>query len=146
MSSVFINGGLLRRLYPSDLAPFAAHLIRLDPESRRDRFGTAVSDAFLERYAHRGFGPGDVAYGYFVGDVLRGAAELRQVEASLLWRDGSAEAAFSVERPWRRGGVGHALMARIVRAAQNRRDRKLTMLCLPTTGRCAGWRIVFPPN
>ena len=127
---VFLGGGILRRLYASDISAFKAHFVRLDPASRHDRFACAVSDAYIERYAGKLFGPGDVVYGFFVDDVLRGAGELRQIEAPRLFREGSAEAAFSVEKPWRRGGVGTALMARIVRAAQNRRDRTLTMLCL----------------
>ena len=130
MHTVFLNGGILRRLHAGDMAAFKAHLFRLDPASRHDRFSCAVSDAYLERYAGKFFGPGDVVYGFFVDAVLRGAGELRQTEAPRLFRDGSAEAAFSVEKPWRRGGAGSALMARIVRAAQNRRDRTLTMLCL----------------
>ena len=130
MHTVFLNGGILRRLHAGDMAAFKAHLFRLDPASRHDRFSCAVSDAYLERHAGKFFGPGDVVYGFFVDAVLRGAGELRQTEAPRLFRDGSAEAAFSVETPWRRGGVGTALMARIVRAAQNRRDRTLTMLCM----------------
>ena len=130
MQTVFINGGVLRRLHAGDRAAFAAHLRRLDGDSRRDRFGMAVSDAYVERHAGQLFGPGDVVYGFFAGGLLRGAGELRQTEAPRLLRAGAAEAAFSVEAPWRRTGVASALMARIVRAAQNRRDRTLTMLCM----------------
>lgn len=42
----------------------------------------------------------------------------------------AAEAAFSVERPWRGMGVGGELMGRIVRAARNRQAGTLYMSCL----------------
>lgn len=130
MQRAFINGGWIRRIYPGDRAEFAAHLIRLDAESRHDRFAMAVSDAYLESYV-KGFfaAPGDVAYGWFVDGELRGAGELRQANEGA-GVEHTAEGAFSVERDFRRGGVGEALMARIVRAARNRRDSSLCLLCL----------------
>ena len=126
-----INGGLLRRLWPADIAGFRAHLLRLDDESRQARFGTAVSDDFLNGYASRCFGIDDVIYGYIVDGEVRGAGELRGIGHNLpLGFGGSAEAAFSVERDWRRNGVGAELMSRIVRAARNRRADTLYMSCL----------------
>lgn len=127
MPAIAIHNGLLRRLYASDQPGFAAHLLRLDEATRHDRFGMAVSDAYVEHYATACFGLDDVVYGYFVAGIIRAAGELRQITgaASL-----EAEAAFSVEPHWRRHGVGTALMARIMRAAQNRHDTKLHMLCL----------------
>ncbi len=130
MQPAFINGGWIRRIYQSDRAEFAAHLIRLDAESRHDRFAMAVSDAYLESYVADFFAaPGDVAYGWFVDGVLRGAGELRQAHDTAT-DERTAEGAFSVERDFRRGGVGEALMSRIVRAARNRRDTSLCLLCL----------------
>lgn len=122
------HGGVIRRLLPADASTFREHLLRLDPESRYDRFGMAVSDDFLKQYAERCARLDDVMYGFFVDGALRGAAELRRITG----RDGArfAEAAFSVERPWRRLGVGREMMRRIVRAARNRRARTLYMSCL----------------
>ena len=124
MQPIFINSGVLRRIYPLDTHAFRDHLLRLDSEGRHDRFAAAVSDAYIEDYVIGFFRSGDIAYGYFVGEELRGAGELRQVG------DGTAEAAFSVEPQWRRTGVGTALMSRIVRAARNRNDKILMMMCL----------------
>lgn len=130
--------GLIRRLWPSDVAGFRDHLLRLDVDSRHSRFGGAVSDDFLIGYADRCFGIDDVIYGYIVDDVVRGAGELRGVGHNLpLGFGGSAEAAFSVEMNWRRRGVGSELMARIVRAARNRRADTLYMSCLTSNAAMA---------
>ena len=119
----------VRRLYRPDLAKFRDHLIRLDPETRHDRFGILVSDAYLKTYADRCFEPGAITYGYFEDGVIRGGAELRMF-ASKDKSSKDAEAAFSVERPWRRQHIGTELMSHIVLAARNRRIATLTILCL----------------
>ena len=123
-----IHGGVIRRLWPTDLTAFREHLLRLDPRSRCDRFAMAVNDDFLIRYAERCFGIDDVIYGYYVDGTLRGAGELRAVGNNII--GGSVEAAFSVELGWRRRGVGTELLARIVRAARNRQADALYMSCL----------------
>jgi GNAT superfamily N-acetyltransferase len=132
MGQSAMHGGTIRRLWPPDASAFQEHLLRLDPESRYDRFAMAVSDDFLRQYASRCFGLDDLIYGFFVDGELRGAGELRRVAGpdGPAGFDGLAEAAFSVERPWRRLGVGAELMARIVRAARNRRAETLYMSCL----------------
>ena len=131
-----------RRLYRPDLPAFRDHLIRLDPATRYDRYGLQVSDEYLARYADLCFAPGAVTYGYVEDGVIRGAAELRTFEAKGVAEgataDGpgrvpahrEAEAAFSVERPWRRRGIGTELMGHVVLAARNRRVTKLTIFCL----------------
>ena len=125
------HGGVLRRLWPADMPAFRDHLLRLDEKSRFDRFAMAVSDDFLRNYAERCFGIDDVIYGYFVDGEMRGAAELRNVGSGFMpIAGGAAEAAFSVEAPWRRRGVGTELMERIVLAARNRRAETLYMSCL----------------
>jgi len=128
MEHTMIHGGVIRRLWPADLSAFRDHLLRLDAQSRFDRFAMTVNDDFLIRYAERCFGIDDVIYGYYVDGVMRGAGELRAVGNNII--GGSVEAAFSVETPWRRRGVGSELMGRIVRAARNRRADTLYMSCL----------------
>ncbi len=128
MEQMMIHGGVVRRLWPADLAAFREHLLRLDAKSRYDRFAMAVNDEFLIRYAERCFGIDDVIYGFYVDGVLCGAGELRAVGNKII--GGSVEAAFSVEKEWRRRGVGTELMSRIVRAARNRRADALYMSCL----------------
>ena len=123
-----VEGGQIRRLWPSDLDGFRDHLLRLDAQSRFDRFAMAASDDFLRGYAARCFGIDDVIFGFFVEGVLRGGGELRPVAPGA--HDVSAEAAFSVEQDFRRRGVGTELMERIVQAARNRNADTLYMSCL----------------
>ena len=130
MSDVLTHGGLLRRLYAADQAAYLAHLLRLDADTRHDRFGMAVSDDWLATYAKGCFGPWDLVYGFFVGGEIRAAGELRQLVKNSFALNRHGEAAFSVEKDWRRHGIGTLLMEKIVRAAQNRRDISLHLMCL----------------
>ncbi|WP_158815262.1 GNAT family N-acetyltransferase [Methylocapsa sp. S129] len=124
----------IRRLWPADRAAFRAHLLRLDPQSRNDRFGGGVSDEFLDRYAAHCFGAGDLVFGAFVDGQLRGAGELRSANAT--WTERApfvqravAEAAFSVEEAHRRHGIGEHLFQRILRAASNHGVATIEIMC-----------------
>lgn len=120
--------GEVRRLWPTERDIFTGHLLRLDALSRRERFGTAVSDDFLVTYAETTFGIGGLVYAYIEAGEVRGAAELRGLEEIVVQ---TGEAAFSVERDWRRRGIGETLFGRLVTAARNRGIRTLYMTCLP---------------
>jgi GNAT superfamily N-acetyltransferase len=123
----------VRRLYRPDLPKFRAHLVRLDPQTRYDRFGLQVSDDYLKNYADLCFEPGAITYGYFEDGLIRGGAELRVIAAPASGAASGhkdAEAAFSVERPWRRRQIGTELMKHVVLAARNRRIQTLTIFCL----------------
>jgi RimJ/RimL family protein N-acetyltransferase len=117
--------GTIRKLSALDADMFAAHLRRLDGDSRRKRFQGVVGEAFLERHAHGALASGALVYGYFDEGALRAAAELHA--------DGphAAEAAFSVERAWQDKGIGTELFRRLTVAARNRRVRRITLRCLP---------------
>ncbi len=117
----------IRKLMESEREAYLAHLLRLDAETRHDRFGTSVNDAFLTRYASTAFGPGGIVFGYFEYGVVRGAAELRGLDDA---GTEAAEAAFSVEAGWRRRGIGAALFEKLINTARNRRHSKLYMTCL----------------
>jgi len=121
----------VRRLWPSDVAAYREHLLRLDSRARYSRFSTIMSDEVIVRHAEKCFGPECLLYGYFVDGVLRGAAELHLLEPGATKYTGEAEAAFSVERDWRHKGVGSILMDRVIRAACNRGLRKVVITCLP---------------
>jgi GNAT superfamily N-acetyltransferase len=128
------SSDIIRRLWPVDAAAFRDHLLRLDAQSRHDRFSGGVSDEFLVGYAEHCFGAGDYVFGAFVDNQLRGAGELRAADAS--WSEGapfapraSAEAAFSVEEPFRRQRIGEHLFKRIVRAASNHGVETIEILC-----------------
>lgn len=111
-----------RKLWVGDAAALKAHLLRLDPESRRMRFGTPVSDYFIGQYAENALGSHSIAHGYFVDGVLRGVAELRGFRGV---SGGEAEAAFSVEKEFQNRGIGTQLFGRTVLAARNRGISKL---------------------
>lgn len=111
-----------RKLWASDASALQAHLLRLDPESRRMRFGTPVTDYFIEHYAQNALGSHSISHGYFVDGVLRGVAELRGFRAVT---GGEAEAAFSVENDFQNKGIGTELFGRTVLAARNRGISKL---------------------
>ena len=119
------DGGVIRKLWIGEADKFRDHLLRLDRESRRNRFAGAVSDDFISSYAEMSFGLDAVIHGYFVDGVLRGTAELRPLSA-----DQEAEAAFSIEKPWQSLGVGSALLSRTLLVARNRGIKLLHMACL----------------
>jgi len=106
-----------RKLWANDASALRAHLLRLDPESRRMRFGTPVTDYFIDHYAQNALGSHSISHGYFVDGVLRGVAELRGFRAVT---GGEAEAAFSVEKDFQNKGIGTELFGRTVLAARNR--------------------------
>ncbi len=120
--------GEIRRLWPTERDLFTAHLLRLDAVTRRERFGTAVNDDFLASYALTTFGVGGLVYAYVEDGEVRAAGELRGLEDIVAQ---TGEAAFSVERDWRRRGLGEALFSRLITAGRNRGIRTLYMTCLP---------------
>ena len=131
MEPTYVHAGYIRRLWSADLPLFRVHLLRLDQESRHARFGMAVSDQFLQDYAEHCFAMNGITFGYFVDGVIRGAGEFRPLfEMYELSAQRTAEAAFSVEKDWRRKGVGTELLARIIHTARNRQAKELFMSCL----------------
>src|SRR5579863_814699 len=130
------RASVVRRLFPSERDLFSGHLQRLDPTSRRLRFGRAVDDSFLLHYAEACFGLGDLVFGAFVEGAMRGAAELRSSGVIAIERappdaNGAAESAFSVEPEWRRRGLGRALLRRVLRAARNHGVATIELFCAP---------------
>src|SRR5437868_11086962 len=130
MHEHLIDGGTVRKLWIGESEFYRDHLLRLDPESRRNRFGGAISDEFIRTYAEPSRLTDAVIHGFFVDGVLRGAAELRPLGAR-----NEAEAAFSIERPWQSHGVGTALLERTLLAARNRQIKLLHMTCLANNQR-----------
>jgi GNAT superfamily N-acetyltransferase len=93
------------------------HLLRLDAESRRDRFHGFMDDSFIERYAAKCAEDGTVIIAYFEDGVVRGAAELHPPGQS---EDSEPEIAFSVEARVRRHGVGSFLFTKLIAEARSR--------------------------
>ena len=119
--------GVIRKIWIDRAGPYRDHLLRLDKDSRRNRFGGAVSDEFIDNYAELSRGLDAVMHGFFVEGTLRGVAELRPLGKEFAQE---AEAAFSIETPWQSHGVGSALLERTLLAARNRGIKLLHMACL----------------
>lgn len=107
--------GTIRQLRPSDQPRFRDHLLRLDAESRRDRFNGYVDDAFIARYVDRSFAEGTTVVGYVEGDRVLGAAELHERPEEA---EPTAEIAFSVERSLQHRGIGGRLFERLTEQAR----------------------------
>jgi GNAT superfamily N-acetyltransferase len=123
---------MIRKLWPGEAQDYRDHLLRLDADSRRNRFGLALADALIEDYVASPTWSGAVMHGFLVDGVLRGVAELKPFGAAF---PTEAEAAFSVEKPWQSHGVGSALLARTLLAARNRGIRQVHMACLADNAR-----------
>jgi len=123
MQKLFIHGSLIRKLWSVETHAYRDHLLRLDGESRRNRFNAAIADDTVRGYAATARGSDVILHGFFVDGVLRGIADLRIFEAE-------AEAAFSIEKPWQSHGVGSALLERSLLAARNRGAKLLQVCCL----------------
>jgi GNAT superfamily N-acetyltransferase len=120
------EGGMIRKLWINETEIYRDHLLRLDQESRRNRFAGAVSDEFICKYMDVSSNLDAVVHGFFIDGTLRGAAELRPLGTFAK----EAEAAFSIEKPWQSHGVGTALLERTLLAARNRSFKLLHMACL----------------
>jgi len=127
MQDVLPEDGVIRKLWIGEVAKYREHMLRLDPQSRNNRFGGGVSDDFVRDYVDLSISLDAVVHGFFIGGMMRGAAELRPFGLRF---PGQAEAAISVEKPWQSHGVGSALLRHTLLTARNRGFRLLHMACL----------------
>ena len=123
MHQVFIEGGVIRKLWSGETHAYRDHLLRLDAESRHNRFCGTIADSIIRTYAATARGSDVIIHGFFVDGVLRGAVDLR-----IFGRE--AEAAFSIEKPWQSLGIGSALLERSLLAARNRGIKLLQVCCI----------------
>lgn len=123
------NGPSLRRLWPSDRPAVRAFFLRLDPETRASRFMAAVNDRMAASYAERATVMSGMVIGGFVDGELRAVGELRPFGSG---QAGGryAEVALTVERGFRRSGIGSMLLRRLAEAARNRGIAELRLRCL----------------
>ena len=120
--------GTVRTLRQQEELPLLRdHLLRLDAQSRRDRFNGFLDDSFIEHYAAKCADDGTVIIAYIEGGVVRGAAELHPPDQA---SDAVPEIAFSVEACVRRQGVGSILFRKLIAEARSRGYRSLRI----TTG------------
>jgi GNAT superfamily N-acetyltransferase len=116
ISGVTRPSGYVRTLSKQEELPLLRdHLLRLDPESRHDRFNGFLDDNFIERYAAKCAEDGTTIIAYIEDGVVRGAAELHPPDHS---PDALPEVAFSVEAAVRRQGVGSVLFKRLISEAR----------------------------
>lgn len=113
----------IRILIPKDKPQTVRHFLRLDEETRQQRFQCAISDTLIIKHAVMAFRPGNILLGGFVDGVLRAVGELRQLDAS------HAEIAFSVEAPFQDHGLGRELVQAIVEAAAHHSIQRLYVVC-----------------
>ena len=116
--------GRVRTLTGSEQLLLRDHLLRLDPDSRRDRFNGILCDAFIERYAAACAVDGTLIVCYVVDGVVRGAAELHPPGIF----DELPEVAFSVEASLRRKGIGTQLFRRLIAEARLKGYWKLRII------------------
>jgi hypothetical protein len=119
--------GTVRTLSQQELPLLRDHLLRLDHESRHDRFHGFMDDSFIEGYAEKCASDGTIVIAYLEDGVVRGAAELHPPDTSA---DLQPEIAFSVESGQRRLGVGSILFRKLIAEARARGYRHLRI----TTG------------
>lgn len=109
--------GYVRTLIQQEELPLLRdHLLRLDPESRHDRFNGFLDNSFIERYAAKCADDGTVVAACIIDGVVRGAAELHPPDDSS--PDSQPEAAFSVEACVRQKGIGTMLFRRLIAEAR----------------------------
>jgi hypothetical protein len=116
----------IRILRHDELPLLRDHLLRLDPQSRRDRFHGAADDRFIDNYIARCFGPKTITIAYVENDEVHGVAELHEPASD----DDLPELAFSVEQSFRRRGVGSILFKTLLDEAHRAGYRRLRV----TTG------------
>jgi len=106
--------GVVRTLKRHEMPLLREHLLRLDTESRRDRFNGFADEGFIERYADKCRADGTVIIAYIEDGMVQAAAELHPPD-----EPGSlAEIAFSVERQVRRKGLGSVLFRELIAQAK----------------------------
>ena len=120
--------GTVRTLSQREELPLLRdHLLRLDHQSRHDRFHGFMDDNFIERYAAKCASDGTLIVAYLEDGMVRGAAELHPPGTS---PDQQPEIAFSVEASLRRQGVGSILFRKLIEEARAKGYRTLRI----TTG------------
>jgi GNAT superfamily N-acetyltransferase len=117
---------MIRKLLPSDEPLFRDHLLRLDSQSRHDRFLSAVSDSFLCEYARSCFDGETLVLGLIEAELVRAAGELHAAEPR---ETETGEVALSVEPEFRNKGTGTEMLKRLIVSARNRGFRHLRMNC-----------------
>jgi RimJ/RimL family protein N-acetyltransferase len=121
MARALYELGTIRELSRQEQALHRDHLLRLDPEGRRDRFNGVADDRFIANYSERCFASRTRVFALVdQAGAVRGTAELHPPLASE-----PADIAFSVEPALRRQGIATRLFETVIAAARAMRIRNL---------------------
>lgn len=115
----------VRTLSRVERVKYREHLLRLLPEHRRLRFGAFVADARIVEFADGIDLNKTHILGHFGLDLELVAAVHIEIIGSK-----AVELAFSVDAPFRRCGIGRALMDRALLWARNRGYSRVHVHCL----------------
>ncbi|MGB3867046.1 MAG: GNAT family N-acetyltransferase [Xanthobacteraceae bacterium] len=109
--------GIIRTLDRQEMPLLREHLLRLDPESRRDRFNGFADVSFIAKYAEKCQADGTIIMAYLENGKVLAAAELHPADGP---DSPLPEVAFSVEHPLRRKGLGSILFRRLIATAKRK--------------------------
>ncbi|MDH3232315.1 MAG: GNAT family N-acetyltransferase [Alphaproteobacteria bacterium] len=109
---------VIRPLLSYEAGAYLAHLIRLDPESRRQRFARPIDNRSLRKFVAAIDWSRAMVLAYVEDGVVRGAAHLAWPDIE--WLGGDGELAVAVEASWRRRGIGRRLLDRAAGEARAR--------------------------
>ncbi|PWC33591.1 GNAT family N-acetyltransferase [Azospirillum sp. TSO35-2] len=118
---------VIRKIMPTELPLYRAHLLRLDRADRYARFTGTLSDDAVERHCAAIDWGRTTLVGAFLNGELRGAVEL--CGDRILWPN-QAEFGISVEKELQGKGVGSTLVRRVLTVARNRGVRHVHMMCM----------------
>jgi ribosomal protein S18 acetylase RimI-like enzyme len=109
---------VIRPLLSTEAGAYLAHLVRLDPDSRRHRFGRPIDDRELTSFVAATDWSRALVLAHIEAGVVRGAAHLAWPD--IAWLGGDGELAVAVEGAWRRRGIGRSLLERATAEARAR--------------------------
>jgi len=118
---------VIRKILPTELPLYRAHLLRLDRADRYARFTGTVSDESLARHCASINWSRTIVIGAFLDGELRAAVEL--CSDRVLWPN-EAEFGVSVEKELQGRGVGSTLIRRALTVARNRSVGRVHIQCL----------------
>ena len=111
----------------ADCDRYCDHLMRLNDEDRRFRFFQNPPEFLIALHAGAAASDGRIIVACEYDGELRGAGELLADPE----QPDVGELAFSVERDWRRRGIGRALMREMIAVGRARNFTRLELEILP---------------
>lgn len=123
---------VFRKLLAQESSTLKDHLLRLDEENRRRRFGYVVTPEVILAYVGAIDWPRTWIVGAFEGEILRGVAQLNDSGTA---GGKTGELSVTVEPAFQNHGVGTRLLEEALLIARNRGFESLYLVCLPENQR-----------